>query len=42
MAPPRSINAFERWSAMGDADLPVYLDAALAALGTGFANVSAG
>jgi mycofactocin system transcriptional regulator len=31
--------AFERWAALGDADLPVYLDAALAALGTGFANV---
>jgi hypothetical protein len=28
--------AYERWSARADADLTVYLDAALAALGTGF------
>jgi hypothetical protein len=31
--------AYERWAALGDADLPVYLDAALAALATGFADV---
>jgi mycofactocin system transcriptional regulator len=31
--------AFDRWATLGDADLPVYLDAALAALGAGFANV---
>ncbi|HZE66431.1 MAG TPA: mycofactocin system transcriptional regulator [Sporichthyaceae bacterium] len=32
--------AFERWAVLADADLPVYLDAALAALADGFANVS--
>jgi mycofactocin system transcriptional regulator len=32
--------AFDRWAALGDADLPVYLDAALAALGTGFAETT--
>jgi len=30
--------AFDRWAALGDADLPVYLDAALAALASGFAE----
>jgi mycofactocin system transcriptional regulator len=32
--------AFERWAALGDADLPVYLDAALTALAEGFGSVA--
>jgi mycofactocin system transcriptional regulator len=32
--------AFERWAVLGDADLPVYLDAALAALAAGFDEAS--
>lgn len=33
-------SAFDRWVALGDADLTAYLDAALRALGTGFAEVA--
>ncbi len=34
--------AFDRWAARADADLPVYLDAALGALASGFALAEAG